>query len=355
MTGNLLFKNSFEVQTVLDKLSQAEKDIYFKPEFYDLYQKNNEGEPNCFVFEKGAKAAIYPFLINTVNDLGYDLDNKYFDIQGAYGYNGIITNSYDTAFIEAFYVAFNEFCSKNNIIAEFTRFHPMLENSRFSSGNMKVLLDRETVLLDLDQSYVTIWEKEYSSNNRNMIRKAQKNGYTSICIQFPSVSQIDEFIDIYCRTMIVAAADAYFFFSRDFFYNMFKYLKDYTYLINILNRENEVVCTSIFFKYGSYFHYHLSGRTAVADNTVNNYLLDEAVKFAQEKGAKKFHFGGGRSNAPDDSLLKFKSNFSKKRLPFFIGKKVHHTEVYAEVVKQWEIKNPHKKDVYKNYLLKYRY
>jgi hypothetical protein len=46
-------------------------------------------DAKCFVYQKGSNITLYPFLINSVNALGYNLDKEYFDIQGAYGYNGV--------------------------------------------------------------------------------------------------------------------------------------------------------------------------------------------------------------------------------------------------------------------------
>ena len=69
----------------LEKLPIDQQDIYYTPEYYALYEKNGDGQAICFVFEKDKDIALYPFLINSVNDLGYELDDEYFDIQGAYG------------------------------------------------------------------------------------------------------------------------------------------------------------------------------------------------------------------------------------------------------------------------------
>lgn len=331
------------------------QDIYYTQNYLHLFNKNDEGEANCFLFQKNDKIALYPFLINPVNTIGYKLDDEYFDIQGVYGYNGVLTNSMEPDFIDGFYKSFNEYCTQNKIIAEFTRFHPLLGNQEFSMKHMQVSFDRETVALDLTKDYESIWLNEYSSKNRNMIRKARKAGYTSEIIENPTSSQINTFIDIYTYSMKMAEADEYYFFNKDFFYNTFSFLKDYALLFNVLDKNKNVVCSSIFFHYGDYFHYHLSGRSKEANNAVNNFLLDEAVKFAQKKGAKKFHFGGGRTSNPDDSLLKFKGSFAKTRLPFYIGKKIHNQQVYDEVVRQWGNNEPEKKLRYKNHLLKYRY
>lgn len=339
----------------LNRLPNGKKDIYFTPEYYNIYENNGDGRTLCVVYEQDTEIVIYPFLVNSINALGYELDNDYYDIQGAYGYNGVVTNSKNPDFIDKFYKLFDQYCIQNNIIAEFTRFHPLLGNNEFSKNHMQIIYDRETVILDLSKDYEDIWLNEYSSRNRNKIRKAQKDGYTPEIINNPSAKQINTFISLYLNSMEMAKAEDYYLFNQEFFYNNFSLLKDNSVLINILHKNKDIVCSSIFLFDGNFFHYHLSGRSEAASNTANNYLLDEAVKYAKIIGATRFHFGGGRSSDRDDSLLRFKSNFSKTRTPFYIGKKIQNKIIYNEVIKQWEERSPAEKLKYKNYLLKYRY
>ena len=40
----------------------------------------------------------YPYIEGKLNTLGYELDDIYYDIQGAYGYNGALTNCDDIFF-----------------------------------------------------------------------------------------------------------------------------------------------------------------------------------------------------------------------------------------------------------------
>ena len=132
----------------LHKLPINQQDIYFTSEYYELYERNGDGKALCFVFEQDEEIALYPFLINSVNELGYDLDAEYYDIQGAYGYNGVVTSSYKTNFREVFYQEFESYCNDNNIIAEFTRFHPLLGNYKFSETDLNIVFDRKTIFLD---------------------------------------------------------------------------------------------------------------------------------------------------------------------------------------------------------------
>ena len=86
-----------EWNNLLKKLPTKQQDIYYTPEYYSLYENYGDGKAQCFVFEKEGEIALYPFLINSINQLGYELDNEYFDIQGAYGYNGVVSSSYDSS------------------------------------------------------------------------------------------------------------------------------------------------------------------------------------------------------------------------------------------------------------------
>lgn len=340
---------------ILNKLLFFCTDVYYTPQYYRLYEINDEGNAYFAISQFDLNFVCYPFMVNNINSLGYKLDKKYYDVQSAYGYAGVISNSNNPEYIHSFYESFNQYCQANNIIAEFTRFHPLLENHTFSQNHMQVILDRYTVVLDLGKSYEDIWKNEYSSKNRNMIRKAEKIGYTCDIVFKPNKTDIDNFIDIYIANMRAVAAESFYFFSESFFYDTFELLKEHTYLFNISDNTRRLVCSAIVFKYNNFIHYHLSGRSKDADNSVNNYLLDQVAKFGQNSGAKLFHLGGGRSSSPDDTLLKFKMNFSKTTKPFYIGKKVHNQEVYDEVVRQWEEKYPEKKERYRQFLLKYRY
>ena len=91
----------------LNHLPSNVQDVYFTPAYYSLYQNYGDGEAQCFVFEKDGELALYPFLKNPITPLGYELDKEYYDIQGAYGYNGLIASTEDEAFIAAFWKEFD--------------------------------------------------------------------------------------------------------------------------------------------------------------------------------------------------------------------------------------------------------
>ena len=50
---------------------------------------------------------------------------------------------------------------------------------------------------------------------------------------------------------------------------------------------------------------------------VNNFLHHELIVWAKARGYKNMLIGGGRTNAEDHPLLKFKKNFSNSTKDFF--------------------------------------
>ncbi len=325
-----------EWNSYIEKLPADQQDIYFKPEYYSIYEANEEGKAKCFVFEDGNDTALYPFLMNSVNSLGYELNDEYCDIQGAYGYNGVISSSYSEHFISSFYTAFDSFCKSQNVIAEFTRFHPLLENYKFSSGNMMAIKDRKTVFLNLEPSIDEIWENSYSSINRNMIRKAMKNNI-AVTIEASDETYL-KFYELYSGTMSDINALPYYYFNKDYFKNFRDSLGENQVLL-LAKLNGEVICGMLLMFYKQYAHYHLSGRVKEFSNLApNNLILDYAIRYAQEQKCRCFHFGGGNTNSNTDTLFKFKSNFSGTHKDFYIGKKIHNREVYDNVVSQWQVK-----------------
>ena len=102
MNKILTGKDVQEWNGFLSQLPKERRDVYFTPEYYSLYEAYGDGEAQCFVFEKDGELALYPFLKNPITTLGYDLDKEYYDIQGAYGYNGVIASTSDSCFMAAF-------------------------------------------------------------------------------------------------------------------------------------------------------------------------------------------------------------------------------------------------------------
>ncbi|MVX62345.1 peptidoglycan bridge formation glycyltransferase FemA/FemB family protein [Clostridium chromiireducens] len=336
----VLDSNSDEWNNYLFNITENLQDIYYTSDYYKLYEQNGDGKAKLFVYKEGSNIAIYPFMLNEIDE--YDLDEKYYDIESAYGYGGPLTNNYDEIFLNSFENEFLKYCSENKIIAEFIRFHPLIKNEKIFNKNIKIIHNRSTVYLDLTKGVDRIWSEDIKSKNRNMIRKAEKSG-----LEVEVCNDYETFRNIYSKTMNKVEANDYYYFDEKYYEQM--NTSDNYVLLNI-KKTDVIIASAIFMKYGEYFHYHLAGSLKeYLKFAPNNLLLWEAIKVGCKSGAKWFHFGGGLSDSLEDNLFKFKSSFSKCTADFYIGKRVHNREIYEHLIIEWEKKNNRKAEILLQY------
>lgn len=336
-------------ESLFARLPNSQKDVYYTSCYYLVYQNNGNGRALCFVYEDDSDIALYPFLLNPILTLGYSLPDEYFDIQGAYGYNGIVSSTKDPGFIASFHKSFDTFCQKQHIIAEFSRFHPIINNHTLASPLMELFLSRHTVKLDLSQSLEDIWAYSFSSKNRNVIKKAEKDG-----VMIVESEDYESFRKMYDETMRNVGAEDFFFFPERYYSDFQKMCKD-DLMLCFAMYNGKPISGSMFMFCGDYAHYHLSGRDSdYSKIAASNAVLWYAIKKAKERGCKWFHFGGGTTGDEMDPLLHFKKNFSKELGEFWFGKRIHNQTVYDEVKRQWEEKHPESYERNSGLLLGYR-
>lgn len=334
---------------VLAELTEDRKDVYFTPEYYSLYEAYGDGEALCFIYKENEKIVLYPFLKNPITPLGYNLSKEYYDIQGAYGYNGPVTNSEDKEFINRFWNAFDACCQENDIIAEFMRFHPVMKNYVLGEGHFKMIHDRNTVYLDLFQSEEDIFNG-FDKSTRKHILKAEQT------IEIRPAENTEEnvqiFNRIYCENMEHVNSIPYLFFNIEHFRNMFK--QDNIEFFIAYQGDTPIACYSGLVSDYYYSNYLRASLTEYNRTGVNTLMYWSMIQSAKKHGCHYVHFGGGTSSDPENSLLKYKMNFSKTLSEFWIGKRIHNQEVYNNVVEQWKTKHPDSYEAHKVMLLGYR-
>jgi lipid II:glycine glycyltransferase (peptidoglycan interpeptide bridge formation enzyme) len=186
-------------------------------------------------------------------------------------------------------------------------------------------------------------------NNRNMVRKAMKNGAQ---IVVDHGERLDEFIKVYEQTMQSHNASEYYYFQRQYFEFIRDKMKE-NIIFFYADYEGKVISASIFFYNQQFMHYHLSGTLAEYRKlAAANLLLSSAAEWAAEHGISKLHLGGGVE--AEDSLLEFKKHFNRNGLlDFSIGRNIFNREVFDELVELRE-KNDKDFDSSRPYLIKYR-
>ncbi len=328
----------------LNGFAEEKKDIYFREAYVKRYSSDG-ATPLCIICREKDKTLIMPFLRKSIGD--------FYDFETAYGYGGPISNTDDNGWIRDALNETAEHFTSNRYLCGFIRFHPFLHNAELCAESMKVLFDRNTVYIDTEKTEEQIWMGQISSKNRNMIRKAEKNGLVySTEWEFES---LDEFVCLYNNTMRRLNAESFYYFDNEYYKGMASECHNQMFL-GTVRKDGRMICGALFLLDGIYGHYHLEGSDHdFSALGANNLLLWCAAKEMHKRGVKKFHLGGGYDQSLDNSLLKFKKAFSPYQEKFYIGKWIFNQNEYDRICSQWEKDNPDKIQAFGNRLLKYRY
>ena len=131
------------------QLPIALRDRYFYPNWVALHKFDSNTRALMFTCEHQGKIWTYPFLLESITHVGETkLEQTWCDIQTAYGYGGPLSNTSNTDFLNDSYSLFNEWCQSQQVVAEFVRFHPLIQNMQWVDSATKITLDRETTSLD---------------------------------------------------------------------------------------------------------------------------------------------------------------------------------------------------------------
>lgn len=335
--------------TALKHLPQA--DIYFLPEYHQVHELNGDGLAQAFVAEEGDEILFYPFFVRPIKQKeAKPTSTGWYDIETAYGYSGPLCTTTDDTFLSKAWNVFSAWCRENRIVAEFTRFNPLLKNQQYAGAAWPVKLDRQIVAVPLDCSKNELWDN-YPSVQRNMVRKALKKEL--VCQEVSLDEGLPVFRHLYNQTMDRIEAQDYYYFSEAYFRHMSKALAEKLVLFTVQEKHQKTIAAALFLWYDKKIHYHLAGSDAdYREVAPTNLLLHTVAQWGQERGFHWLNLGGGRTPLPDDSLFHFKASISRLRLPFYTGKRIHDPVVYEALCAEWlqakaKVERP-------NYFLLYR-
>ena len=298
-------------------------DVYYLSGYVKAFQIHGDGEPQLFYYDEKGLRGIYVYMKRKTAIEGV------FDSITPYGYGGFLLEG-DTSEenVKALWAAYVDRMKEENIVDNFVRYHPVLANAVPMKTCSDVIDLGKTVAMDLTSEEV-IW-KNIHSKNRNMIRKAEKNGI--VIKHGQGLELFDDFIKIYNATMDKDNAEAYYYFKPEFYKSIHEDLKD-NYEMFWAEYEGKIIAMSIMIFANGRLNYHLSGSDFQYRNLApSNLLLYKAAMWGMEKGMNTFHLGGGVGSG-EDNLYKFKIAFNRfSDCQFSIAKHVFDNEKYDELV-----------------------
>ena len=298
-------------------------DVYYLSGYVKAFHIHGDGDPYLLYYEVEGLRAIYVYMRRPT-----DIEGVY-DSVTPYGYGGVLFEG-DTSEdnLKDFWKAYLDEMAKEHIVDNFVRYHPVLRNAVPMKIISNVIDLGKTIAMDLSSPEV-VWDNIHSKN-RNMIRKAEKNGI--IIEHGKGMDLFDKFIEIYNATMDKDHAEAYYYFKRPFYESIHNDLQD-NYELFYAKLEDKIIAMSIMIFANGRLNYHLSGSDIEYRNLApSNLLLYKTALWGCEHGFRTFHLGGGVGSG-EDNLYKFKATFNKvSDYQFSIGKQVFDQQLYDELV-----------------------
>lgn len=304
-------------------------DTYWLSGYVKAFQIHGDGEPLLIFYEdqetRGINVVMKRDIAKDPHFQNSLPENRYFDCSSPYGYGGWIIEGQKN---ETLFATYEQWCKDHEIVSEFVRFHPVLKNHVPCEKAYEIVPLGNTVCLDLTSPDV-IWNN-ISSKNRNMIRKAQKNGVKIYNGRYPEI--FETFRAIYNETMDKDSAEPYYYFESDFYKSICEDLPRNAQVF-YAELDGKIIAASIMLAANGRMNYHLSGSVReYATLAPTNLLLYQAAIWGSANGYQTLYLGGGVGSG-EDGLYKFKKSFYRPDdlNRFHIGKKIFCRELYEEL------------------------
>lgn len=320
-------------------------DIYYLPEYVKAFAQNGDGEP-VFMYYISENLRAINIVMKRPVPLPDKLEaqdedlREYIDFVTPYGYGGfLLEGDCSQEELQLLKKTYYDFCKDQKVVAEFVRFHPVINNAHEVDTLYEVIDLGNTICMDIS-SKEAIWQN-LSSKNRNMIRKAIKSGVQVFWGREPSL--FETFDEIYRETMDKVGASDYYYFNKAFYDSILYDMKQHA-MIFYAKLEEQIIAASIILYDGNALQYHLSAsRKDYLSYAPTNLILYEAACWGAELGAKTFHLGGGLGSS-HDHLYSFKKQFNRgEDCIFSIGRLKLNEEVYDRL---WQLNNNKKETGY---------
>jgi serine/alanine adding enzyme len=302
-------------------------DVYLTPEYAAPFDFVSEGQSEAFVYEDSGEVFLFPYRRRAIPVPGFE---GLSDMTSEYGYGGPASSTNDPEFLRLAYAGMDEVARERRIVTEFCRYHSLLGNHAIGQIGRNPIYVGETVCVNTAVPFDEILA-DASKNARRDYRRGLRMG---VSVRVGSSDRdIEQFVDVYTKSMKRAQASAFYYFPGEFFQRAFQALPSRSILL-MAEFEGRVLSAAMFLYDCAALHYHFSGTDredpASGKTCAAVVVLFEALRFAQENGIGRVHLGGGVGSQAD-ALFRFKARFSSLRRQFHVSKHVFDPGVYAEI------------------------
>jgi hypothetical protein len=286
-------------------LRARQHDFYHLPDYAVLSARQDGGEARALLVEGAPGESMLLPLVH--RSLGDGLS----DVTSPYGYGGPLVEGSPRFLRDALLVGYDAL-AQEGVISLFVRLHPILNDDIVSELPGTVVDHGETVVIDLSKSERDLWS-ETRKSHRHQINRARRSGYRVYLAT--GLTRLADFAAMYRATMRRRRAHDYYLFEDDYFEDLATALGP-RFNLFVLEHDEAIAAAGIFVETDGIVQSHLTADEPALSRGGSKKLLYDAVRrWAQERGDRWFHLGGG-VGAASDSLWRFKAGFSQDRRRF---------------------------------------
>jgi hypothetical protein len=312
-------------------LERTPHDFFHGVEYHSLSEQFGEGQPWLAVYGGPDKYLAWPYLLKEIDGESHRPGGVLSDATSVYGYSGPLLHgcNADDAWVKAGCGAIQDLWRSQGVVSVFTRFHPLINQNVGAALGATHL--GHTVAINVAQSEEAM-VGEYDRVVRQQVRKCVEAGFTAA----PDTEwqYLPDFVRLYYGTMKRNAASSFYYFPTKYFEALRVALGGHGSLM-VASRDGEVGAAALLTEYNGIVNIHLLGSDErFTKPSLGKFLFHEVALWARSRGNRFVHLGGGRAGRDDDSLFRFKAQFSRMRAPFYTGRLILLPEVYGDLTQK---------------------
>lgn len=330
----------------LSFFSNSKKDIFYTQQFADLIQNTIHKKDTviCLIANDGDDYILCPIIKRRFKFRKL----SFVDFTSPYNLGGPIYNKKNDDLKKFFNEELISYCKKNKVLNLFLRFHPIFRNNEIIK-NVNSLETGNYAIVNLKKIREPLL-KNFEYRHQKSIKKAINSKVEIITSN--NEKYLKDFFEIYFNEMKNKKAEKFYFFKKDFFFNLKRYLKD-NYQFFYAKFEGKIISCELVIFSDVFCHSFLGATKYDYRNICSNHLLKtKIIEFFKLKGLHYFFLGGSQSEG--DGIFKYKSGFSNEKfLRNKIGKiifdKKKNLDLMQMFSKEFPDENFNKLQFYENY------
>ena len=323
-------------QRSLDQLRQQDKDIYLSVEYARAYERSHGCEAFLAAYTEENSLILMPFALRDVRRLPFfaraAIDGSVYDITSLYPFGGPIaclgSERASAQLDRNFQRHLAQYCASRRIVAQFTSFHPLLDNHQGpeATGLVKIERRKEVVWIDLNKEEATLF-REMSTGHRRAVSRARRLGVT-IEHHRADAGSLAEFSALYREMTLRVGAGERWHFPDAYFEECALCLGPDHVCLCTAKQSGETIASALILHDNETAYYHLSSgsREGARHLRANHLLIFELALWAKARGCRRLLLGGG--SEPDDGIFRFKAGFSKSRSWLYTSNVVYDQQLY---------------------------